>query len=229
VTEIPSPSWTILVPTIGERRLSFERLMGALLPQTEPFGGAVKVMAWYNNGDPHLTEIRQRMNQDADTDYVSCIDDDDLVPDYFVAETMAALADRPDYVGWLVQCYSDGVPTAISEHSLKHTRWWNEETRYFRDVSHINPIRRDIALLADFRKTKHGQPEDRSWVQQLRRTRRLQRQVMINRVMYHYLFSTAKTAGIGSRWAAPKTIHPGLDRLEIEHPHFAYHPESFNG
>lgn len=220
------PTWTINVPTIGERRAAFERLMTALLPQTEPYGGAVKVVAWHNNGTPHLTEIRQRMNETATTSYVSCIDDDDLVPDYFVTATMGALLDRPDYVGWLVQCYSDGVPTAISEHSLKHRRWWNEETRYFRDISHINPIRREIALLGDFRKTKHGQAEDRSWVAQIRRTHRLQRQVMIDRIMYHYLFSTSQTAGIGSRWAAPARIHPGLGPLFIDHPHFSYHAES---
>ncbi len=224
-----TPLWTINVPTIGERRSSFERLMNVLLPQTEPYDGAVQVVAWHNNGAPHLTEIRQAMNESATSAYVSCIDDDDLVPDYFVTAVVGALLDRPDYVGWLVQCYSDGVPTAISEHSLKHRRWWNEETRYFRDISHINPIKREIALLADFRRTAHGQAEDRAWVKQLRRTGALKRQVMIDRIMYHYLFSTSQTAGIGSRWAAPKLIHPGLEPLFIDHPHFTYHPESTHG
>lgn len=220
----PIPTWTILVPTIGERRAAFERLMAVLLPQTEVWAGAVTVMGWHNNGTPHLTEIRQQMNLAAPGQYVSCIDDDDLVPDYFVAEAMRALGERPDYVGWLVQCYSDGIPTAISEHSLKHRKWWNETDRYFRDISHINPIRRDIALTADYRKAGRGQPEDRAWVSQLRRGGRLKRQVMIDRIMYHYLFSTEKTAGIGSRWAAPKTIHADLGRSDIQHPNFTWHP-----
>lgn len=225
-----NPTWTILVPTIGERRAAFERLMGVLLPQTEPYGGAVTVTAWHNNGTPHLTEIRQRMNETATSDYVSCIDDDDLVPDYFVATVMDALIGNwPDYVGWLVQCYSDGTPTAISEHNLKHRRWWNETDRYFRDISHINPIRRSIALTADYRRAKPGQAEDRAWVQQLRRGGRLKHQVMIDRIMYHYLFSTERTAGIGSRWAAPKTIHPDLGRAPIKHPNFSYHLECLNG
>lgn len=222
------PSWTLLVPTIGERRASFERLMSVLLPQTEGYPGTVRVTAWHNNGQPHLTEIRQRMVETAETEYVSCIDDDDLVPPYFVDRAMEALEARPDYVGWQVQCYSDGVPTAIAYHSLKYRRWWNETTRYYRDISHINPIRTEHAQAVSFRRTARNQAEDRAWVQQLRASGRLVTEEVVDTIMYHYLFSTASTAGIGSRWQAPHKIHPGLDRAVIDHPNFSYHPESLD-
>lgn len=215
-------TWDILVPTLGERSRLFARLMDVLLPQTEPYGGRVRVSGWFNNGKPGLAEIRQLMVKASAADYVSFVDDDDLVPLYFADEAMKAIDQRPDYVGWQVQCYSDGVPTAVSYHSLAHKRWVNLEDRYLRDISHINPIRRDIALTADFRRAAPGQPEDRAWVHQLRNGGRLRKEVMINRIMYHYLFSTSRTAGIGSRWQAPSKIHPGLARPEIDHPNFTW-------
>ena len=216
-----APTWTIMVPTIGERRHLFERLMGVLLPQLDAHAGRVRVLARFSNGAPRLTQIRQEMVLATDAEYVSCVDDDDLVPEYFVDEVVSALASRPDYVGWDVQCYSDGFPTAISHHSLKYGKWWNEDNKYFRDISHLNPIRTELARLADFRKTKLGQAEDRAWVAQLRRTGRVRSEVTIPRIMYHYLFSTSRTPGIGSRWVSgPRATSP--DRASIDHPYFSY-------
>ena len=216
-----APTLTIMVPTIGERRPLFERLMGVLLPQLDAHAGRVRVLSWWNNGKPPLTTIRQEMLQAAGTEYVCCVDDDDLVPDYYVEELLAALATRPDYVGFQVQCYSDGAPTAISYHSLEHGRWWNETDRYYRDFSHLNPIRTDLARLADFRRAKRGQAEDRAWVAQLRRSRRVKTEVVIPRIMYHYLFSTSRTAGIGSRWAAGARAGE-FEPAKIDHPYFSY-------
>lgn len=216
------PTWSILVPTLGERRELFERLMRALLPQTEPYEGRVKVVGYYNNGSPGLPTIRQHMVNHTETGYLSFVDDDDMVPPYFVDETMRALEQGPDYVGWQVQCYSDGVPTAVSYHSLEHKGWTNLPDRYLRDISHINPIRTSIAKRVDFRRARPGQPEDRAWVAQLRHGNKLKTQVVIDRIMYHYLFSTGRTAGIGSRWQAPSKIHPGHERSTIDHLNFTW-------
>lgn len=220
------PTWTILVPTLGERRPLFERLMSGLLPQLDPHEGRVNVVAWWNNGHPSLPEVRQAMVDGARSDYVSFVDDDDLVPNYFVAEVVSALAQRPDYVGFQVQCYSNGVPTAVSYHSLRHGRWRNDGATYFRDISHLNPIRRDLALLADFRRTKPGRPEDRAWVDQLRKTGRVRTEVTIDRIMYHYLYSTSRYAGAGSRWRNPRMIRPGSQPARFDSPHFSYFPGS---
>lgn len=223
-----APVWSILIATLGERRPLFERLMGALLPQLDAHDGAVQVTAWHNNGRPSLPVIRQKMVRAATGDYVSWIDDDDLVPDYFVQQGLAALETRPDYVGWDVQCYSNGRPTAISHHALKYGGWYNEGGGHYRDLSHINPIRRELALLADFSRTQPGQPEDRHWATQLRRTGAVRSEVVVDRIMYHYLYSTCRTAGQGSRWQRPQRIHRavGIDRAEINHPYFSWSPDA---
>jgi hypothetical protein len=218
------PTWTILIPTLGERRVLLERLLAGLLPQTEAFAGRVMVTAWLNNGKPALPEIRQTLIETAATDYISFVDDDDLVSPDYVPSIMAALDDQPDYVGFQVQCYSDGVPTAVAYHGLGNGRWRNTPGRYFRDISHINPIKTSIARKVTFRKAKAGGPEDRVWADQLRRKSLLKSEVVIDRILYHYLYSTSTRPGEGSRWELPKLklIQAGPPRSPIEHPNFAW-------
>lgn len=192
--------------------------METLLVQTEPYGGRVQVVGWHNNGSPSLPKIRQRMVETATSDYVSFVDDDDLVSLSHVAEVVAALMTLPDYVGFQVQCYTDGAPTAIAHHSLEFTRWRNFPGRFERDISHINPIRTTLARRADFTRTRPGGAEDRAWADQLRRQRVLKTQVVVDRILYHYLFTTK-----GTRWQDPRGIKPG-DRSTVDHPNFTWSP-----
>lgn len=195
--------------------------MEGLLPQTDRHDGRVQVVGWHNNGSPSLPKIRQTMIQSTTTDYLCFVDDDDLVAPGYVDRVTEALEARPDYVGFQVQCYSDGHPTAVAYHSLEFTRWRNLRGRYERDISHINPIRSAIARKADFRRTRPGGAEDRVWADQLRRSGALRTQVVIPRILYHYLYSTSSAPGEGSRWQVPKSIKPG-DRAVINHPNFSW-------
>lgn len=210
-----TPTWSILVPTLGERRPLFDRLMSGLLPQLDAHDGRVQVVAWHNDGSPSLPKIRQAMVNATTTDYLSFVDDDDLVAPYYVEAIVAALETRPDYVGFQVQCYSNGVPTAISHHSLEFRRWRNLPHLYERDISHLNPIKAPVARRVDF--TLAGtRAEDRAWADQIRKARLLRTQVMIPRVMYHYLYETG-----GSRWEKPRTIRSG-ERSTVTHPYLTW-------
>lgn len=222
MTAAPSgPSWTILVPTLGERRALFNRLMAGLLPQLDPYAGRVRVLGWHNDGTPPLPQIRQRLVERARTEYVSFVDDDDIVSLDYVAEIVAALDQRPDYVGFQVQCYSDGHPTGVAYHSLEFETWRNFTGRYERDISHLNPIRTALALRADFSRVRARQAEDRAWADQLRRARVLRTQVVIPRILYHYLYSTSRAAGVGSRWQQPRRITRG-QRATVTSPYFSW-------
>jgi glycosyl transferase family 2 len=225
VTDTDRPTWTILVPTIPQRETTFLRLMAVLLPQLDAHEGRVRVLAWRNAGRPHLGELRDQMIAYADaSDYVSFIDDDDLVPDYYVAEVVKALDERPDHVGFQLDYTSDtdGVlGHEIVDHSLRHGRWHrNGEGRLVRDFTHIDPVRRELAMNASFAVARKGRAEDRQWVKQLRGW--LRTEVYIDKVMYYYIWSYS-----GSSWGADKVVWPAGGPLpEIDHPHFEWHPKS---
>jgi len=214
--------WTILVPTIGERRELFERLLACLLPQLDPFAGEVRVLAWHNNGSPLLGEIRDGLVRDAGSEYVSFVDDDDLVADDYVARIAEALADRPDHVGFKLEYTTDGVGREVVEHSLVYDRWHRRrhDNVLARDFTHVDPIRREIAMHGSFVPRRPGRAEDRHWVKQVRPWLTGGSEVYIDKIMYYYLWRSDVTA-----WQRPGALIPG-DRAVVDHPYFAWHPES---
>jgi hypothetical protein len=211
------PLWKILIATLGQRGPRLRRLLDGLLPQLDAYAGQVRVTALWNNGERSLGEIRQGLVEHADAEYISFIDDDDTVPNFFVGRVMNALATRPDQVGWQMQCWQDGQRLKPTYHSKRFRGWFNDDTGYYRDVSHLNPVKHDIALRCDFRRGEP--PEDVSWVTQAREL--INTEVYINAVMYDYHASSSDSTWRGD-------VQPGTyDRLVVDHPYFSYHPWSF--
>jgi hypothetical protein len=219
------PTIAFLVPTISAREHLFRRLLGVLLPQLDEFAGAARVIAWRNDGAPRLAEIRDRMVWTAGTDYVAFIDDDDLVPTYYVAEIMRALSERPDHVGFQVDYSIDGTTQEIVDHSLKWERWHRTSDtpgRLVRDFTHIDPIRRELAATGRFAAARPGRAEDRVWVKQVRKWLAGASEVYIDKIMYHYLFSESISVS-----NYPERIVPaGAGRPEIDSAHFEWHADS---
>jgi glycosyltransferase involved in cell wall biosynthesis len=221
------PRWTILVPTISERAHLLARLLDRLLPQLDAHAGAVRVLAWHNNGTPGLGVIRDRLIADAGSEYVSFIDDDDLVAEDYVAAVMDALAQGPDHVGFKLEftaaAHEGGVAgREIVEHSLVHGRWGRtREGVLVRDFTHVDPIRRTIAMNGSFIVRRPGRAEDRHWVKQVRPWLAGMAEVYVDRVLYHYLYDAAVSA-----WQRPGELAAVRPRLDVDHPYFAWHPES---
>ena len=211
-----NPRWTILVATLGQRRERFGRLLDRLLPQLDAHDGAVTICALQNNGERLLGYVRQDLVEHATSTYVSFVDDDDDVPDYFVAEVVACLDDQVDYVGWQMQCYVDGAPLKPTYHSLRYSHWFDDRKGFYRDISHLNPIRRELALRGDFRRGEP--PEDVSWADQLRGVVRTE--CYVNRLMYYY-----RSSSTDSTWRQDSQFILQR-RLDVQHPWFSYHPAS---
>jgi hypothetical protein len=208
------------VPTLGQREHLFMRLLDVLLPQLDAHDGRVRVLAWRNNGTPWISDIRDDMLRVAETEYVSFVDDDDLVPEYYVDEVVKAIEGRPDHVGFKIDYSTNGVGREIVEHSLKWGNWGRSaEGVLYRDFTHIDPMRADLARRSTFRIIRAGRAEDRVWVKGLRG--KLKSEVYIDKVMYYYLFRDDTTA-----WARPGEIVPKYGRPTIDHPYFAWHPSS---
>src|SRR5687767_4133734 len=143
------------------------------LSYIEDYDGEIEVVAYWNNREKSLGSLRQALVEEAKGDYICFVDDDDMLPEYYLSSVYSLLGgtkyDGPQYVGWKMQYIHDGVPSPKpTYHSLKYDGWSEDSLGFYRDVSHLNPVRRSLALRADFRKEIPGVSEDRSWAIQLR-------------------------------------------------------------
>lgn len=227
-----APKWNILVATLGQREERFTRLVSSLLPQLEKAEGQVRLTALWNNGERAISHVRQDLVDHAVGEYITFVDDDDELPEYYV-EKILPLLDGIDYIGWRMQCILDGNILNPTFHSLKYNGWYDDENGYYRDISHLNPIRLDLARHADFRKCTL--PEDIAWVTQLRP--HIKTEHYIDDVMYTYHASSIDTTwrnGHNIR-AARRTRrqryerqihqrHTAYVRPVIDSPFFSYHP-----
>jgi hypothetical protein len=218
---VSAPTWAILIPTIGQREELFGRLLDRLLPQLDAHGGRVRVIAWRNAGDPRLAVIRDTMVATAGTEYVSFVDDDDLVASHFVDAIVEQLAKRPDHVGFKVAYCVDGAQKEIVDHSLRHGRWHrNSDGALVRDFTHLDPVRREHAERGRFAAAKEWRPEDRVWVKKVRPF--LFSEGYVDDVLYHYLWRSDL-----SSWQRPEQIVPTASlRPVIDHPYFEWHEKS---
>ena len=177
--------WSICILTQPSRELYLSGLLALFSPE-RPADVELKVK--FFDRSRSLGANRQQMIEESTGTYVNFIDDDDKVARDYV-ETIYPLLDGVDYIGFQVQTYFDGVPQKLTYHTLRCGGWSEDERGYYRDLSHINPIRRELALLVPF---EGGVGEDHRWADRLRETNAVLTENYIDRVMYHYYFRTKK-------------------------------------
>lgn len=210
---MPERRLSILIATLGWRKESFNKLLDALLPQVER--NNIEVVAYWNNGEKSIGEIRQALIEDAKGEYVCFIDDDDMVPDCYCDEICWALG--KDYVGFEVQLFNEGKVMPRVFHSIRYGVWHDDETGYYRGVTHLNPIKRELAIQGSF--GKQGLGEDESWSRSV--TPLVRTENYIDKIMYYYHHSNEHTSFGGK--PRKKKFHI---RGEVNHPQFRYHPLS---
>ena len=212
------PLWSILTPTLSSRQAKFLDLMGVLLPQAEA-DGRVEVVALHNDGERSIAEYRQALLEDARGGYISFADDDDMVEGDFVAAVTAAMESRPDYIAFRHAYYANGVrePRPVVT-GIQYEHWHDTADALVRGVTHINPVRSELAKQADFRRPSEGRLEDVSYVEAI--IPLLRTQAEIPRVLYHYRHSPGDSV---QYTLAPHAYAP---RPVITSPAFRWHPWS---
>ncbi len=203
--------WSILIPTLGYRQAKFLHLINrVLLPQMTE---GVEIVALHNNGERPVGEYRQELLHAARGDYVSFVDDDDLVAEDYVPEIVAALESKPDVVGFEV-CYTrDGGPPVRSLNSINYTPHddWANMTMY-RDLTHVQPVLTELARLGSF---SQGWPEDFTWRCAVRP--HLHVEVCLDKVLYYYRHTSGDSVQYGGLPNMPKPA-----RADIDSPYFRY-------
>lgn len=169
----------VLIPTIPHRHEVLCELLAELDRQMLPDVG---VLLYRDNLDYRVAYKYQTLLDTSQAEYVACMDDDDWVaPDYF-KRVLAALAQKPDYVGW-PEVYEEGsLPPRIIVHSLCDMSEEYPGTQ-FTDIAHKNPIRRELALLGRWTREYGG---DQYWADEVRASNQVKTEVFISDPVYHY-------------------------------------------
>jgi hypothetical protein len=179
----------IMILTMKTREKYLARILDCLEPQLTP---EVKVSIRVCDPLYTLGENREMMRRASVGEYICFVDDDDCVACDFV-KTILPLLDGVDIIGYECQLYTDGhLDPHRDFHTITAGSWYNTETAFYRDISHLSPIRRDLALLAPM---EGGHGEDGRWADKMRALGVLKTEHYIDRVMYYYLFRNGKNRG----------------------------------
>lgn len=209
---------SILIATIGRRKDKFASLLCMLNKQVQAQNGQVEIVAYWNNGELPVSTIRRKLIEQAKGDYICFIDDDDSVPEDYCETILTALKSEPDYVGFKVKFFNEGVEAKPVYHSIRYPSWYEDERGYYRGVTHLNPIKRSIALQGDFG-TSAQAGEDELWARSVAQL--VTNEEYIDRPMYYYYHDKDDTTFGGG-----KRMDGRYNRPRVEQPYFSYHKNS---
>lgn len=183
--------WSILVLTQPTRELMLMNLMQILGRQLVDHP-EIEVVTRMFDPSKSLGTNRDEMRRSAGGIYQNFVDDDDVIAHDYV-EKILPLLDGVDYVGFRLQAYENGEPLPKPTfHSLLCGGWWENYAMYGRDLSHLNPIRKELAIQAPM----YGDfGEDSRWAGDMRRLEIVKTEHFVEQVMYHY-YSRTKSDGV---------------------------------
>jgi glycosyltransferase involved in cell wall biosynthesis len=157
---------SILICSVESRKEYLERLLGILDRQKND---EVEVLVELDNGEKSIGTKRNNLLNRAKGDYIAFIDDDDVVPKYYVSEILEGIKHNPDVIGIHLIMDHDGTYAERTYHSLKYQIWSQDvdnenfnRNRYYRNPNHLNPVKREFALQIMFPEINHGEDKNYS-------------------------------------------------------------------
>ena len=173
---------SILIPSLEERKPKLEQLKAELANQIGKRN--VEVLSLSDNRQMSIGQKRNMLLTQSTGEYVSFVDDDDMVSPDYIEKILNALTKNPDcssLTGEIV--FSDGYSRPFI-HSLRYTQWIDDHEGkvYYRPPNHLNAVRRAIAVQVGFPPWNSG--EDRSFSMGIRHF--LKKEEWIEGVIYNY-------------------------------------------
>ena len=179
---------SLLIPTLERRRAQLSRLVKGLELQVRNAGrrSDVEILPYPDAGGYSIGHKRNILLGRAKGEFVAFIDDDDEVSERYIELICGALARRPevDCLGIRGLITFRGSHPCEFVHSVQYSDMFSRDHAYYRPPTHLNPIRRAIALRYRFPDVSYS--EDLDWALRMRDDRALQREEFIDSVLYYY-------------------------------------------
>jgi glycosyltransferase involved in cell wall biosynthesis len=174
---------SILIVSLESREKLADRLLDVLEQQRQP---DIEILFNIDDGKKIIGTKRNELLRQATGDYVSFVDDDDLVSPNYISNVLNAIKSGPDCVGIKGVMTTNGENPKTFIHSLKYKSWFEKDGIYYRSPNHLNPIKRKLALKVGFPEKNHGEDHDFSMgVYPL-----LKEEEFIKEPIYYYIFRT---------------------------------------
>jgi glycosyltransferase involved in cell wall biosynthesis len=183
-----SKKLSILICSLESRAEKLSRLLRVLNPQVNDL---VEIITSIDNGEKKIGSKRNELIQKAQGDYISFIDDDDLVSEDYVSKILEAIKSDPDCCGIQGVITFQGTSPRTFIHSLSYKTWFEKNEIYYRCPNHLNPVKRSIAIQVGFPEENFG--EDRNYSERLLPL--LKTEKFINGVLYKYLYEKGPAPG----------------------------------
>ncbi len=188
---------SICIVSRDVREQLLNRLIEKILKPQIKNPDEVEILVTVNNGIMTRCSDRQKLIEEAKGEYVCFIDDDDIVPDYYVYEILNAIETKPDVVAISAEV------TSLTNHIRRRfvlspeypqvfslpSNDYADET-YYRYVSPLNPIKRELALKAGY-PLKNIRYDDNIYSERLRPVLQNCSTAWIDKPMYYYFIRCA--------------------------------------
>ncbi|MFT4162481.1 glycosyltransferase [Shinella sp.] len=206
---------SILIPSVHTRWNTLaQKIQAQIYGQYEALSEAdklrVEILMLTDTRSMTLGDKRNEMVRLARGEYVAFVDDDDRIEPDYIAALLNATGSGADVLTFQVKVRIDGGPAKICRYALKYAKDENVGGEYHRLPNHICAVKRRLALRTPFPSVLCG--EDSVYAAELRPL--LKTEHAINRVLYHYDYSSATTEtqlidrfqGIIARRARPPVV-----------------------
>lgn len=184
-------SLTILIPTLPTRAAFFERIMGQIKEQCIKTEDSRYVDVVVDDSAEYSIGVkRNKLMQQATTDYLCFIDDDDRISNEYLSLVLAGIDTNPDCCSLNGIITTDGKNPKLFKHSIDYKEMWEDREAYYRPVNHLNTVRSSIAKQMVF--PDWDRSEDSNYCFQLRDSGLLKVEYKIEPVLYFYDYVSDK-------------------------------------
>lgn len=181
---------SVLIPTLYDRKLLFDKLVAELERQRKPYNYQVEILSYADDGKLSIGYKRNWLLKQAIGRYVCFIDDDDWISKNYIKLLMKGIEKDVDCCSLVGEITIDGKNPKLFIHFKDCIHYCETESAYHRYPNHLNCIKASIAKKFKFKEISYG--EDTDWATQINNSGLIKTEYFIKDVIYYYRYNSLK-------------------------------------